>query len=199
MPRILLLILLLIALAAHAEDTLVAGGESPDGRYQLRIYKTDSRAPSDYFYGVFDTQKRKVVKELAEGGGIANYEGAKEIAKVLWHSSSRFFALTDHGTRHSVEMYIYAIRDTEVTLLEQPNYFQNALGRVDSTEGYMTVVVKPLQWKQDDLSCSMIFDARTKDSSREMYTVDFNLKLRHGDAQSPQLEFASMGKPKHEE
>ena len=199
MTRISLIFLFCVIASVYAEDALLVGGKSPDGKYQIRIYKTESENPSNYFFGVFDTKTHQLLKQLSEGGGFARYEGALELSTVIWHSSGHFFALTDHGTRHSMEMYIYGITGNEVTLIQQPDYYQNALGRVDATEGYLTVVVKPLQWKQDDLACNLIYDARTKESSRDMYSVDFTLRLRHGDSQSPALEFARMGRPKPQE
>ena len=90
----------------HAEEALLEGGKSPDGRYEVRIYHTNSRDPPDYFYGVVDTKANSLLKQLEEGGGYSRYSSAKEISKVFWHPSSRFFALTDHGTKHSMEMYI---------------------------------------------------------------------------------------------
>jgi len=111
-----------------------------------------------------------------------------------------FFALTDHGTKHSMEMYIYEITpENKVILIDQPDYFQNALGRVNSTEAYMTAVVKPINWKEDTLTCNLFFDAKTPDSPRSMFSVDFILHLRHGAQQSSGVEFTWMGTPKNEE
>ena len=194
-----LLCILAFATFLHAEDAILSGGQSPDGRYQVRIYQTDSSDPSDYYYGVLDMKTHKILKKLSEGGGFSVYKGAKDISKVIWHPSSRFFALTDHGTRHSMEMYIYEVTPDDVTLIEQPDYYQNALGRVNSTEGYMTCVTKPIDWKGDVLRCNLFFDAVTPDSPRAMLSVDFSFRLHHGDSQATRLEFASMGTPKREE
>jgi hypothetical protein len=199
MIRLVSLLLILTPLFSRAEDALLTGGQSPDGHYQVRIYQTDSPDPSDYYYAVFDTKAHKILKQLSEGGGFSVYKGAKDISKVVWHPSSHFFALTDHGTRHSMEMYIYEVTPSDVTLLEQPDYYQNALGRVSSTEGYMTCVTKPLDWKDDVLHCNLFFDAKTADSPRAMFSVDFDFKLRHGDSQASSLEFTSMGRPTSEE
>lgn len=193
-------LLFLVSCIAHAEDALLDGGKSPDGRYHVRIYQTDSNDPSNYFYGVYDTKSKAILKKLDEGGGYSNYSNAKLVSKVLWHRSSRIFALTDHGTRHSMEMYLYGITaEGSIILLNQPDYFQNALGRVDSTEGYMTAVVKPTAWNDDSLTCNLFYDAKTPDSPRAMFSVDFRLRLRDGALQSPGVEFEWMGSPKKEE
>jgi hypothetical protein len=184
----------------HAEDALLPGGLSPDERYQIRIYQTDSSDSSDYYYGVYNTKSNALLKKLDEGGGYSRYSSAKEISKVFWHPSSRFFALTDHGTRHSMEMYIYEITsDNKIILIGQPDYFQNALGRVNSTEAYMTAVVKPINWKEDSLTCNLFFDAKTPESPRSMFSVDFILRLRHGAQQRSGVEFTWMGTPKNKE
>jgi hypothetical protein len=193
-------LLFLAVYVIHAEEALLDGGKSPDGRHQIRIYQTDSSDHSDYFYGIVDTKSNVLLKKLDAGGGYSRYSSAKESSKVFWHPSSRFFALTDHGTRHSMEMYIYGITaESEIVLVEQPDYFQNALGRVNSTEVYMTAVVKPINWRDDSLTCNLIFDAKTPESPRAMFSVDFVLRLRHGAQQSPGLEFTWMGTPKNEE
>jgi hypothetical protein len=144
------LALLLMVLSASfllGEDSLVEGGSSPDGRYEIRIYKTgEEGAPSNYYYAVVNAKTGKIVQKLNEGGGFAVYEGALGMSHVLWHSSGDFFALTDHGSRHSMEMYVYQVASPQVTLLKTQDYFQNALGRVGATSVYATSVVKPLRW-----------------------------------------------------
>ncbi len=187
-------------LSAFGENSLVSGGKSPDGRYEVRIYQTDTRDPSDYYYGVLDTKTGKLIKQLSEGGGYSLYKGAVTTAHVLWHSSSRFFALTDHGGRHSMEMYIYEVSPNEVVLIHQPDFYQNALGRVDATEGYLTSVVKPLKWDKDVLTCSLIFDAEIPGHGRSpFYKTQFTLDILYGQNSSSYLLFTSMSKPTAEE
>jgi hypothetical protein len=192
--------ILISLVSAFGEDSLVNGGKSPDGRYEVRIYQTNTRDPSNYYYGILDTKTGKLIKQLPEGGGYSLYKGAATTAFVLWHSSSHFFALTDHGTRHSMEMYLYEITPDDVILIHQPDYYQNALGRVDATEGYATSVVKPLKWDKDVLTCSLIFDAEIPGHGRSpFYKTQFTLDLLHGPNSSSYLMFTSMGKPTIEE
>ena len=185
----------------RAEDALVNGGTSPDGRYEIRIFETSGRDPSNYFYGVVDTKSGKLIKQLDEGGGYAVYEGAKETGKVLWHPSSRFFALTDHGSRHSMDLYIYEISRSQVTLIQTPNYFQNALGRVGSTEGYLIEIVTPISWDKDFLTCTMDFDAYLPNNQGRSptYTTRFKLELLHGPNQASELLLKGMTDPKANE
>ena len=71
--------------------------------------------------------------------------------------------------------------------------------RPHSSLGYMTAVVKPIDWKDDSLTSNLVFDAKTPESPRTMFSVYFVLRLRHGAQQSPGLEFAWMGTPKKQE
>lgn len=192
--------LCLLCSLAQGKDALVEGGRSPDGQYEVRIYQRDDSPhdPSDYLYGVVDTRTGKVMKELAEGGGFAHYEGALEMAKVCWHSSSRFFALVDHSGRHDMTMFVYEVApNSAVKLLKQPDYYDNALGRVDATSGYLITVVKPKGWEGDKLQCELVFDTYTRKGGRSpVYTVPFTLTLFHGEHSEPELQLTDMGKPR---
>jgi hypothetical protein len=181
----------------RGEDAFVQGGISPDGRYEVRIFKTASEDdyPSNYYYAVVNAKSNKVIQKLAEGGGFADYDGAKNLSEVVWHESGDFFALTDHGTRHSMEMYVYQISPPKVTLLNTQDYFQNALGRVGAISVYATSVVKPQRWDKDDLICSLFFDARTKTGRSPQYTADFKLELAHGPNMVSRLSFVEMSPP----
>jgi hypothetical protein len=193
-------ILLIQTACAFAKDAPVKGGESPDGQYEVRVYQTTSRAPSDYCYGVVDRKSGKLIKELSEGGGFCMYDGALQTASVLWHSSSHFFALVDHDGRHSMAMFVYGVSPKGVTLISQPDYYQNALGRVGATEGYLIGVVRPSRWDKDDLFSDLIFDARTPDGERSpVYHVGFTLRLSHPANMDPSLGLVSMGKPTADE
>jgi hypothetical protein len=183
----------------RAEDALVAGGRSPEGRYEVRIFQTNSRDPSDYYYAVVDAHRQRVIKELAEGGGYSRYKGAATTASVVWHGSGDYFALTDHGSRHSMELYLYAVNAREVTVIRTPDYFQNALGRVNATEGYLTSVVKPLKWTRDDLLCDLFFDATSQAEGRLSYKTKFTLRLMHGENSAPTVQLLSMDAPERTE
>ena len=181
----------------NAEDALVQGGESPDGRFQVRIYKTgDEGNPSNYNYAVVDAKTGKIIQKLQEGGGIAMYEGAETMSRVIWHRSGSFFALTDHGTRHSIEMYVYEIAPPNVALLKTQDYFQNALGRVGATSVYATSVVQPLRWDKDDLICDLVYDSYAPTGGRSpQYTTEFTLHLEHGPNTASNLMFTKMSAP----
>jgi hypothetical protein len=195
-PTLAFLLMVLSASFLLGEDSLVEGGSSPDGRYEVRIYKTGEEGdPSNYYYAVVNAKTGKIVQKMNEGGGFAVYEGALGMSHVLWHSSGDFFALTDHGTRHSMEMYVYQVAPPQVTLLKTQDYFQNALGRVGATSVYATSVVKPLRWNKDDLICDLFFDTHKDKGRGPEYTTEFTLELQHGANLGSNLMFVSMNPP----
>jgi hypothetical protein len=192
------LVLLLCGLA-RAENALVKGGKSPDGRFEVRIYGSPEREPSDYYYALVKADTGKLVKELPTRGGFSKYSGAAETTSVVWHSSSKFFAITDRGTRHSSELYVFEVQDDGIEMLELPNFFQNALGRINATEGYAVSVAKPLRWEDKDLICSFVFDATLKAGRSPQYTTEFTLRLYYGANQRSYLQLVSMNKPEPHE
>jgi len=94
-----------------------------------------------------------------------------------------------------MELYLYAVTPRDATLIGIPDYFQNALGRVGATEGYLTAVVKPLKWTHDDLLCDLIFDATSRTGGRLSYKTRFTLRLQHGANNSPSVQLLSMDAP----
>lgn len=172
-----LIVNLLVVLVARAEDSLVRGGKSPDGRYEVRIYQTASKEPSDYYYGVFDTKGHKLIEELSEGATYASYTGAKKTATVLWNPSGHFFALTDHSGRHSMELYVYRVSSTDVALLKMPDYLQNGLDLVHAKGVYLISVVRPQSWTGNTLTCDFLFDAHIETGRSPLYETTFDLTI----------------------
>lgn len=193
--KLVLVLFVISCFNGFGEDSLVQGGLSPDGRYEVRIFQTNSQSRGDYYYAVVDAKSKQIIQKLAEGGGVCVYKGALNMAHVLWHNSSNFFALTDHGSRHSLEMYVYEIAPPKVTLLTTQDYCQNALGRVGATEVYATTVVKPLRWDKDNLVCSYTFDTQAENGRGPTYSAEFTLQLQHDPNRASNLMFVDMKKP----
>jgi hypothetical protein len=184
----------------HAEDALLEGGESPDRRYQVRIYQTDNLAPSDYYFGVVDTRSGKMIKTLDTSGGYCTYKPALGISKVLWNQTSDVFAISDRGTKHSLELYFYEVAGTDIRRIELPNFFQNALGRIGATEGYLTAVVRARKWDGDILNASLTFDATIPGKGRSpQYETQFAFDIQHGPNSSPCARFIRMDQPQPKE
>jgi hypothetical protein len=186
--------------SARAENELVKGGKSPDGHFEVRIYNSPGREPSDYYFALVDSNTGKPIKELPTSGGINKYRTAAETASALWHSSSRCFAITDRGTKHSRELFVFEVRDNEIEALELPDFFRSAVGLVNATEGYAVSVVTPLRWEADDLVCGFVFDATLPKAGRSpQYTTEFTLRLYYGANQRSYLRLESMNRPEPHE
>jgi len=201
MKALLIFLLFLVwSTISHAENTLASGGKSPNGRYEVRIYKSggpDDSDPSNYSYGVLDTRNGKVLQNLNEGGGFCDYQGAIEMAKVLWNSAGDVFALIDHGTRHSMELYIYNVKSSSISEVKVPDYLKEGLSLVGANQCYGTSVVKLGTWKGDTLACSFIFDAETDAGRSPFYDTTFTITVQHGKKNGAQI--TSMEKPKTED
>lgn len=194
-----LIVLLLLCTISKADDELESGGKSPNGRYEVRIYEsgTDDSEPSNHYYGVFDTRKGKVIKTLDEGGGFCDYEGAIEMTKVLWNTAGDAFALIDHGTRHSMDLYINEVQGSQVRELRVPDHLKKALSLVGAKECYATSVVKLLTWNGNALTCSFIFDAETSTNRGPFYDTKFTITLRQDKKDGARI--TSIEKPVPEE
>src|SRR5262245_33396239 len=104
----------IIVTASAAEDALVEGGLSPDGRFEVRIAREPSRDPSDYSVHIHAAKAKKPFYTLEGIGGLDRYPDAKQSCRAIWHSSSQFVVITDHGTRHSKEIYLLDVTPNHV-------------------------------------------------------------------------------------
>jgi hypothetical protein len=191
----LLAICLLLQAPQTATTVVAPGGTSPDGRYEVRIVKTlDS--PSDYRYELVEIATKRSIKTLGPMGGYYDYAFQSKNALVRWHASSRFFAVTDRGTSHSQELYVFEVTERDVVRLTLPDYQQNALGRVDAVATNLTSVTEPLAWNGDMLTCRLTFDITSPAAGRAAYTVGFALRLWHGPASATWISLGSMGRPR---
>ncbi len=183
-----LLVLLILTFGlrlALAEDALVPGGESGNGRYQVRIYKSnlpssDPDYTSDYHYALVNAKSGRVIGTLGIGGGHYDYNGALGFFYVLWDPTNRFFVITDIGFRHTMQMYLFEVEGNSLELLDTPDYFYYALKRVGRSSVYATCVAKPLRWVGDKLVSDLYYDTREPDNGRGLtYTTTITLLVHH--------------------
>ena len=163
-------------LADDSAHATASGGLSPDGRYEVLIYQDDSLQPSNYFYGVFDARRTRLLAKLSTDGGFCDYAGALKTSVVVWNPTSTEFALLDHGTRHSMDLYVYRVASTHAVAISLPDYLGEALGRVGAKSCYATSVVGPIKWNETSLDCHLIFDASTEQGRSGFYETTFTLK-----------------------
>ena len=199
MPSILNFILLLVCISAtnsRAEEKLLEGGRSPDGSFEVRIAQQNTGdEPAGYDVQIHSTKSKQAIYTIPELGGYLSYDAAVERNHSLWHSSSGFVAVTDQATRHSRELHIVAISGGNPVMLKQPNFYQNALGRVNAVEIDFSSIVTPQKWDGDDLILKVQFTA----NHRRHYTFEVVLHLRHGPNQAPSLSLKSVKKLKEDE
>jgi len=185
----------IVATHAIAEERISEGGRSPDGAYEVRIERQNNDEPVEYAIHVHSVNPPKRIFTLPEIGGYLNYGGAIERDRSYWHGSSRFVAITDQSTRHSRELYVVAISDGKPTVLKQPNFYQNALGRVNAVEIDFASVVTPQKWDGDNLILELHFTA----NHRKSYTFEIVLLLTHELHSAPHLLLKSVKKLMEEE
>jgi len=193
------LAVMILSVAASAEDALVDGGLSPDKRFEVRIARDPNSDPSDYAIRIHAAKAKKPFYTLRDIGGLDRYPAAKQSCRALWHSSSQFVVFTDHGTRHSKEIYLLDVTPGHVERLQLPDYVQNALGRVNATEIDIHCLSTPKKWTDDDLLLTLFFSTSTLEHGRRFYTCDVTLHITHGQNQAAYVGLAKVTQPKEEE
>ena len=166
-------------------------GRSPDSRYAVRIFRVKNADPSDYAVRLCSTAKTKPLFSFPDIGGYLHYPAAVERDHALWHASSQFVAITDQDTRHSTELYVLALFQGRVERLQLPDYVQNALGRVNTTEVDFACVSKLKHWDGDDLVLDLYFTA----NQRRSYTCEVVLHVSHGKNNFPSIGLKSVSAP----
>jgi hypothetical protein len=194
-----LLVLALSIVPAVAEDALVDGGLSPDGRFEVRIAHDPNRDPSDYAIHIHAAQNNTPLYSLKETGGYYRYDAAKQNCRAVWHPSSHFVVISECKHRTSREIYLFEVTATAVTPLRIPDYVQNALGRVNATQIYLHCFSWPKSWTNDDLTLSLLFSATTPELGVHKYACDVNLHLRHGLNAHSYIELTQVTHPKKTE
>lgn len=156
-----LLVVLMIGAAlvvpgARAEDALLEGGKSPNGKFEVRIAPDEEM---NYSIRIQSTAQKDRVDKLGEIGGWMTYEAARERDRALWHASSRVVAISDSGAKRSSQVYLWALVEGRFLRLELPGFEDNALGRVGALYSDRTNVVTPVKWEGKDLHLKYVFTA----------------------------------------
>ena len=193
-----LLAVIITVSSARAEDTLMEGGRSPNRHYEVRVSRESDegdrllkRAATSYAIRIHEAGRSKPVHTLARWGHL-HYSAALERCRALWHSSSQFAVVSDQPARHYQEIYVIDVSTKHVRHLELPDYLQNALGRVNSTEVDFACVSTPKRWEGDDLIVELYFTA----NGRHTYTCDVTLHLYHEQDSTPHMWLKHVTNPK---
>jgi hypothetical protein len=154
---------------------LAADRESP--KYELRLV-ADANSPDSHKAGLYD-QKTGLRIGLAETvqGGVMSAANAAETLTALWHPSGTVVAFNDRATKHTLELYVYAIRDGTPVRLSVPDYVQNALGRLGALETDIHCLSTPLHWQEDVLTVKLHFSVSTPDKGLTRHEAMATLHL----------------------
>lgn len=181
----------------NAEDALMPDGRSSDGQIEVRVFreaKSDDAA-SDYSVRICSVGGTTAPFLVADIGGHLDYTSAIDRDRAFWHGSSQFVAITDQGTRHSVELSLFAIIEGKVERLNLPDYVQNALGRAHAAETDFACVSTVKRWDGDDLVLDLYFTA----NRRHSYSCEVVLHLYHGGYTAPSVRLKSVSDLKEDE
>lgn len=184
MRNLLLVLALALAASAQAKETLIQGGRSNNGRFEVRIVQDTNRDnPSDYDFAIYNVRTHERLVRFDEVGGILRYDDARKNSKALWNDSSSFVVFTDSGTQHSTEIYVFDVSDSSAQRIQLPDYLQNALGRVDGTEAGIVCGSIPERWDGNQLHLTLVFDVwRSPNEPRVVYSCHVTLAFESTNA-----------------
>lgn len=171
------------ALTVQASESLIEGGRSKNGRYEVRIIQDSGHSgTSDYSFAVYDTRSKGCIAQFHDVGGHHRYEQARQESKALWNDSSSFVALTDSDSRHTRCIYIFHVSDTSSNRLVVPDFVQNALGRVDATEIDLHCHPNPVRWNGQQLHVVLDFAVAHPARGRVHYECEALLECANLDS-----------------
>ena len=185
---------------SSSTNSPIEGGKSPDGKYEVRVFKTSQREPSDYFYGLVESSSGRVIKQIDDGASYCTYEAMvnfPENAHISWNKTSDLFALTDHGGRHSMDLYLYEVGPTSVKKIDTPDYLKRGLSVVGLKKCYLVSVAKGIEWNGDVLKCSLAFDGDLPNGEgrSDLYTTDFYIEITKKGRAYPKAVIMKMDDP----
>ena len=179
----------------RAEDFPVKGGRSPDANYEVRLHsEPGSESPYAYILAIYRVGEAEPIGVIEDSTTYMTLAMAKERCQAFWHGSSRLVGVTNQGTRHTVELYLFAVDRGKAERLTFPDYVQNALGRVDATERGMYCISRPKGWEQDDLAIELFFKADQPDGSHG-YKTEVILHCERGEHSFPVIRLKSLSQP----
>jgi hypothetical protein len=192
--RLALLALVGLASSARALDLPIGGGRSPDGRYELRVggLSADSEG---YHFALVDAANGRQIGTAEVGGGHCDLAGASATAKVLWHPANTFIALTDAGSRHSQELYVFAVSARGLKQVKIPEAVPVGIKREDGTkEAELSNgdFCEPLRWEKDRLVVEVSF----KTNDRRGYSCEVILQLQRHRHAAPTMRLGKVTKAK---
>ncbi|MEO6847788.1 MAG: hypothetical protein ABI254_11045 [Chthoniobacterales bacterium] len=168
--RYLALACLLVVQHLHAEEFIIEGGTSPNGRYSILLLKRDNSgiAPGSLEdYGVVVRDNRTKTLRRLDGTvprynrikglfpmddvgpqGFCKFEPAQQPvnSQAWWNPDSTLVALCFRTTKHSRESYVYSVSKKSIHLVPLPDYDAVIYGRLGVKPGIRSYVRCPIEW-----------------------------------------------------
>lgn len=189
------LVLVMFPISSPAEELPIP--QTVTGAWEMAVSAssvTDRVAGYDLVFREVAT--KKVIGTAETIGNYTNGAVAADTCKVVWHPTGGFVAFSDRATKHSLELYVYSLRNGKPEKILVPDYVMNALGRVDATEIALHCVSTPVSWEGDLLKVSLHFSVDRAETGRHFYNCEATLRLYHGESMQPSLGLLSVSAPK---
>jgi len=124
------------------------GGLSPNGKYEIRVIGKDLGSYG-YIFGFFKPNSKEVLFQTGLGGGFCCLQGASSIDSALWNNEEDLVAIQDHGTRHSMEIYILWIKNQSAESIPLPSFGAKVLKLMENIHGggATACICTPLRWR----------------------------------------------------
>jgi hypothetical protein len=172
--------------------------QTPTGPYEVCISaETPTEKDAGYSIVFRERATQKLLGKGETGGGYTTPEIAARTAKVLWHASGQFVAFNDRTTKHTSELQIYSLLESQPVKLEYSDYIQNALGRVDAVQTGLHCISTPVEWIDDNLTVKLYFSVDQKETGRSFYETIVTFCIDHGPNEAPRLRFVSIQTPRN--
>jgi hypothetical protein len=146
MRSVFALILWFSAGVTHAVEpgaSMVNGGRSPNGRYEVRLATVVDGDPADFLVRIFDRHSGGYLEQDGVLAGTDRRWEALRSSYAVWSEDGRWVALADLQLPASQELAVFEIRAEGARLLKIPDLVGAAFGVEPSTSGSW---VWPLQW-----------------------------------------------------
>ena len=123
------------------------GGLSPHGKYQIWVVGKDPMSYG-YAFGFYKGEAQEPEFLAQAGGGFCVLQGASDIDGALWNEDSTMVAVQDHGTRHSMEIYLFLIKAGKAVEIPQPKFGDAVSKAMANIHGGAATawILRPLKW-----------------------------------------------------
>jgi hypothetical protein len=145
-----------------ADDARVAGGLSPNGKFEVVAVGIGDPKTREFTYEfqLRDAASKKALLKVCDPGYAEDLEAAvgpmnSEIgtlnSSVLWNSSSGAFAFNLRDSRRSRDTFVFVLKDGSWTTLLQEDPFPEVFKDLGVKEGNRCGFIDPLRWEKKEI------------------------------------------------